>query len=133
MVLLLLFLIWVTQILGRPCDSLKIMINTKISNRLRVFLSLKRLQIFLSHLWMFISLNTEVEFSKRSMWLWFQNEFNFDLNVFLFAFEIYLCKHCFVKKIGSGLFIMKIIHYIYWNHIFRNGNILREGMEDSTH
>lgn len=41
-----------------------------------------------------------------------QNEFNLNLNVSLFAFEIYLCQHCFVKKTGSDVFIMKIIIFI---------------------
>lgn len=82
---------------------------------------------------MLINLNIEGKFSERSLWFSLQNELNLDLKVFLFALGYIYVNIALWKKIGSGMFIMKIIHYIYWNHIFCNGNILREGMEDSTH
>lgn len=82
---------------------------------------------------MLIYLNIEGKFSKRLLWCRLQNDLSLDVNLFLFAMGYIYVNIALWKKIGNGMFIMKIIHYIYWNHIFCNGNILREGMEDSTH
>lgn len=90
-------LIQVTQKLERAWCSVQITTSTKKLLE-SFFLSLEILWMFWSNLWMFIYLNTESKFFKRSCVYILQNEFNLNLNVFLFALGIYLCKHCFVKK-----------------------------------
>lgn len=42
-----------------------------------------------------------------------RNEFNLNSIASLFILGKCVRKHCSIKKTGSGVFIMKIIHYIY--------------------